>query len=44
MLELLGKVIAKGKIEAKTGLRIGGTSGGLKIGGLDLKYPLNKRW
>jgi len=36
MLELLGKVIAKGKIEALTGLRIGGTSGGLKIGGLDL--------
>lgn len=35
-LQLFGKVVAKGKIEAKTGLRIGGTSGGLKIGGLDL--------
>lgn len=36
MLQLLGKVIIKGILEAKTGLRIGGTSGGLKIGGLDL--------
>jgi CRISPR-associated protein Csm3 len=36
MLQLFGKVIVKGKIETKTGLRIGGTSGGLKIGGLDL--------
>jgi len=36
MLQLIGKVIIIGQIEAKTGLRIGGTSGGLKIGGLDL--------
>jgi len=35
-LRLLGKVIIKGKLELKTGMRIGGTSGGLKIGGLDL--------
>lgn len=36
MLQLLGKVIVAGTIKAETGLRIGGTSGGLKIGGLDL--------
>lgn len=36
MFQLLGKIILKGELEAITGLRIGGTSGGLKIGGLDL--------
>lgn len=33
---LLGKVIIKGLIEVKTGMRIGGASSGLKIGGVDL--------
>ncbi len=33
---LIGKVIIKGQIEVKTGMRIGGASEGLKIGGLDL--------
>ena len=33
---LLGKLIIRGKIKALTGLRIGGTTGGLKIGGVDL--------
>jgi len=33
---LLGKVIIIGEIEAVTGLRIGGSSTGLKIGGVDL--------
>jgi len=33
---LIGKVIIKGQIEVKTGMRIGGATGGLKIGGLDL--------
>jgi len=33
---LLGKIIITGVIETKTGLRIGGTTGGLKIGGVDL--------
>jgi CRISPR-associated protein Csm3 len=34
--KLLGKVIIKGEIEVLTGMRIGGATGGLKIGGLDL--------
>lgn len=33
---LIGKVIIRGQIEVKTGMRIGGATGGLKIGGLDL--------
>ena len=33
---LIGKVIIRGQIEVKTGMRIGGASSGLKIGGLDL--------
>jgi CRISPR-associated protein Csm3 len=36
MSGLLGKVIIKGTIEVKTGMRIGGTTTGLKIGGVDL--------
>lgn len=36
MLHLLGKVIIKGTIEVKTGMRIGGATTGLKIGGVDL--------
>lgn len=34
--QLRGKVIISGAIEARTGLRVGGMSGGLKIGGVDL--------
>ncbi|MCR4429303.1 MAG: type III-A CRISPR-associated RAMP protein Csm3 [Caldiserica bacterium] len=34
-IQLLGKVIIHGDIEVKTGLRIGGISGSLKIGGVD---------
>lgn len=34
-LKLLGKIIIKGKIGAKTGLHIGGSSTGLEIGGTD---------
>jgi len=34
-IKLLGKVIIKGVIEAKTGLRIGGSTVGLDIGGVD---------
>lgn len=33
---LIGKVIIIGQIELKTGMRIGGATSGLKIGGLDL--------
>ena len=33
---LLGKAIINGVVEVKTGMRIGGTTGGLKIGGIDL--------
>jgi len=33
---MLGKLIIKGIIEVKTGLRIGGSTTGLKIGGVDL--------
>jgi len=36
MTEMLGKVIITGDIEVLTGIRIGGSSGGLKIGGVDL--------
>lgn len=35
-MNFLGKVIVKSTIEVKTGMRIGGSTGGLKIGGLDL--------
>jgi len=35
-LNFIGKVIIKSTIEVKTGMRIGGTTGGLKIGGLEL--------
>jgi len=34
--KLIGKVIINGVVELKTGLRIGGTTTGLKIGGVDL--------
>lgn len=33
---LLGKILISGTIEVKTGLRVGGFTGGLKIGGVDL--------
>ncbi|MGB9863623.1 MAG: type III-A CRISPR-associated RAMP protein Csm3 [Candidatus Saccharicenans sp.] len=33
---LIGKAIIRGQIRVKTGMRIGGASSGLKIGGLDL--------
>lgn len=36
MSELLGKALVTGTITAITGLRVGGTTGGLKIGGVDL--------
>lgn len=36
MSHLLGKVILRGTIEVKTGMRIGGSTTGLKIGGVDL--------
>ncbi|MDR3569706.1 MAG: type III-A CRISPR-associated RAMP protein Csm3 [Syntrophobacteraceae bacterium] len=36
MGRLLGKVIVTGNVKALTGMRIGGSSGGLKIGGVDL--------
>ncbi|MEO0116754.1 MAG: type III-A CRISPR-associated RAMP protein Csm3 [candidate division WOR-3 bacterium] len=36
MSYIIGKVIIKGIIEVKTGMRIGGTPTGLKIGGVDL--------
>ena len=36
MSHLLGKVIVRAQIEVKTGMRIGGTTTGLKVGGLDL--------
>lgn len=36
MSQLIGKVIIKSSIILKTGMRIGGTTGGLKIGGLEL--------
>jgi CRISPR-associated protein Csm3 len=36
MSHLIGKVIIKGIIEVKTGMRIGGTTTGLKVGGVDL--------
>lgn len=36
MSELIGKAIITGNIKVLTGLRIGGSSGGLKIGGVDL--------
>ena len=35
-LSFLGKVIIRGDLELKTGMRIGGTTGGLKVGGVDL--------
>ncbi len=35
-LNFLGKVIIKGEIKLKTGMRIGGSTEGLKIGGVDL--------
>ncbi|MCX7858026.1 MAG: type III-A CRISPR-associated RAMP protein Csm3 [Deltaproteobacteria bacterium] len=35
-IKLLGKVLIKSTIEVKTGMRIGGSTGGLKIGGVDL--------
>jgi len=36
MSALLGKIIIQGTIEVKTGMRIGGATTGLKIGGVDL--------
>ena len=44
-LTLLGKVVVKGKIKAITGLHVGGTTTGLKVGGVDLGVitdPLGK--
>ncbi len=35
-MKLLGKIIIQAVLEAKSGLRVGGSSGGLKIGGVDL--------
>lgn len=35
-LKLLGKAIIRGKIKALTGLHVGGTTTGLKVGGVDL--------
>jgi CRISPR-associated protein Csm3 len=35
-MKLLGKIIIQAELEAITGLRVGGSSGGLKIGGVDL--------
>jgi CRISPR-associated protein Csm3 len=35
-MKFLGKIIIQAELEAKTGLRVGGSSGGLKIGGVDL--------
>lgn len=43
--KLLGKVIIKSGLKVNTGMRIGGSTGGLKIGGLDLNVitdPLGK--
>lgn len=43
--KLLGKIIIKGDLDVVTGMRIGGSTGGLKIGGLDLNVitdPLGK--
>jgi CRISPR-associated protein Csm3 len=36
MSKLLGKAIITGNVKVLTGMRIGGSSGGLKIGGVDL--------
>ena len=36
MSNLLGKIMITGTLTALTGLRVGGASGGLKIGGVDL--------
>ncbi len=36
MSEIFGKVVVKSRLEALTGLRVGGSTGGLKIGGVDL--------
>lgn len=33
---IIGKVVIQGEIKVLTGIRIGGTSGGVKIGGIDL--------
>jgi len=44
-IRLIGKVIIKGNVCVKTGLRIGGTTTGLKIGGVDqpvITDPLGK--
>ncbi len=44
-LKLLGKLVIKSDLEVLTGMRIGGSTGGLKIGGLDLNVitdPLGK--
>jgi len=43
MSELFGKVIIRGTIEVKTGMRIGGASSGLKIGGVDLNVITDPR-
>lgn len=36
MTSLIGKLIITGTLTARTGLRVGGATGGLKIGGVDL--------
>ena len=44
-LEFKGKYVLKGKIECLTGLRIGGVTEGVEIGGLDnpvIKDPLTR--
>ena len=38
---LLGKILITGEIEVKTGLRIGGTTAGIKIGGVDLNVIID---
>ena len=35
-ISLKGKIVISGEIEAVTGLHIGGATGGLDIGGVDL--------
>jgi len=42
-LNFLGKVIIRSTIEVKTGMRIGGSTGGLKIGGVDLNVITGPR-
>jgi len=46
LVKLYGRVILRARIEALTGLHIGGSSGGLEIGGLDkavIRNPVDQR-